>query len=240
MTNPDLVQALDSVMKARYANRFFIDRPVPYETLHAILEAARHAPSGANIQPWRVHALAGVAKARICGDILATHAREAAQHASEYTYYAPDLPDLYQGRKQEFGRVFYGALAIAQDDAAGRAAQTAKNYQFFGAPVGLIVTIDRRLETGSWLDLGMFLQNVMLAAKARGLDTCPQETLAKYHRVLRRHLPIAPEDIVVCGMALGFHDAAKAARRGVMERAPVEAFARFHGFEAPSARDKGE
>ncbi|KMO33562.1 nitroreductase [Methylobacterium variabile] len=240
MTPPDLVQAFDSVMKGRYANRFFTDQPVPYDTVHDILEAASYAPSGANIQPWQIHVLAGQAKADICRDISATHAREAAQHASEYTYYAPDLPDLYQGRKQEFGRVFYGALGIAQDDAAGRAAQTAKNYQFFGAPVGLIVTIDRRLEKGSWLDLGMFLQNVMLAAKVRGLDTCPQETLAKYHRVLRRHLPIAPEDVVVCGMALGVRDAALAARRGVMERAPVEAFASFHGFEAPPARDTGE
>ncbi|WP_288580544.1 nitroreductase [uncultured Methylobacterium sp.] len=240
MTDPDLVQAFDGVMKGRYANRFFIDRPVPHETVRAILEAARYAPSGANTQPWRVHALAGAAKARICADIQATHAREAAQHASEYTYYAPDLPALYQGRKQEFGRVFYGALGIAQDDASGRAAQTARNYQFFGAPIGLIVTIDRRLETGSWLDLGMFLQNVMLAAKVRGLDTCPQETLAKYHRVLRRHLPIASQDIVVCGMALGFCDTAAASRRGVMERAPVEGFASFHGFEAPPARDTGE
>ncbi|GJD53054.1 Chloronitrobenzene nitroreductase [Methylobacterium crusticola] len=234
MSNVDLVQALDSVMKERFATRFYADRPVSHDTVRDILEAARHAPSGANIQPWQVHALAGAAKAEICRDILATHAAEAAQHVSEYTYYASSLPDRYQGRKQAFGQVFYGSLGIAQDDARGRAAQTARNYDFFGAPVGLIVTIDRRLEKGSWLDLGMFLQNVMLAAKVRGLDTCPQETLAKYHRVLRRHLPIAAEDVVVCGMALGVRDAAAAATRGVMERAPVEAFARFHGFETPS------
>ncbi len=150
MTDPDLVQAFDRVMKGRYANRFFIDRPVPHETVHAILEAASYAPSGANTQPWRVHALAGAAKARICADIQATHAREAAQHASEYTYYAPDLPALYQGRKQKFGRVFYGALGIAQDDAAGTGFADRQELEFFGASVGLIVTIDRRLETGSW------------------------------------------------------------------------------------------
>lgn len=240
MSNVDLVQALDGVMKGRFATRFYVDRPVPYDTVRDILEAARYAPSGANIQPWRVHVLAGAAKAEICRDIVATHATEAAHHASEYTYYAPHLPELYQSRKQAFGRVFYGSLGIAQNDDRARAAQTAKNYDFFGAPVGLIFTIDRRLEKGSWLDLGMFVQNVMLAAKVRGLDTCPQETLAKYHRVLRRHLPITPEDIVVCGMALGVCDAAAAATRGVMERAPVEAFASFHGFEAPPAHDEGE
>ncbi|WP_018262222.1 nitroreductase [Methylobacterium sp. WSM2598] len=240
MSNLDLVQALDGVMKGRFATRFYADRPVPYATVRDILEAARYAPSGANIQPWRVQVLAGAAKTEICRDILVTHATEAAHHVSEYTYYAPNLPDLYHSRKQAFGRVFYGSLGIAQDNAPGRAAQTAKNYEFFGAPVGLIFTIDRRLEKGSWLDLGMFLQNVMLAAKVRGLDTCPQETLAKYHRVLRRHLPIAPEDIVVCGMALGVCDAAAAARRRVMERAPIEAFASFHGFDAPRAQEAGE
>ncbi|ACL62576.1 nitroreductase [Methylobacterium nodulans] len=240
MANLDLVQALDGVMKGRFATRFYIDRPVSHGTIRDILDAARYAPSGANIQPWRVYVLAGAVKAEICRDIVATHAAEAAHHASEYTYYAPSLPDLYQSRKQAFGRIFYGSLGIAQDDLRGRAAQTAKNYDFFGAPVGLIFTLDRRLEKGSWLDLGMFLQNVMLAAKVRGLDTCPQETLAKYHRVLRRHLPIAAEDVVVCGMALGVCDAAAVATRGVMERASVEAFASFHGFEAPRAHDQGE
>jgi nitroreductase len=234
MTVFDPVQTLDGVMKGRFATRFYVDRPVPYETLRDILDAARYAPSGANIQPWQVHVLTGAAKTVICREIYATHATEAAQHTSEYTYYASSLPDRYQGRKHAFGQVFYGSLGIAQDDAHGRAAQSAKNYDFFGAPVGLIVTIDRRLEKGSWLDLGMFLQNVMLAAKVRNLDTCPQETLSKYHRVLRRHLPIADEDVVVCGMALGFCDAAAVASRGVMDRVPVEAFASFHGFEAPS------
>ncbi|MET4608559.1 nitroreductase [Bradyrhizobium sp. JR4.1] len=111
------------------------------------------------------------------------------EHVSEYKYYASDLPDPYLERRQEFGRLFYGSLGIGQADAEARSRQTANNYTFFGAPVGLIVTIDRRLETGSWLDLGMFLQNVMLAAAGRGLR-CPQETFSKYRRILRPLLSI--------------------------------------------------
>ena len=124
----------------------------------------------------------------------------------------PQLPEPYLSRREQFGRLFYGSLGIEQSDQAGRARQTAKNYSFFGAPIGLIITIDRRLQTGSWLDLGMFLQNVMIAAGARGLQTCPQETLSKYHVVLRQFLPITDEEIVVCGISLGFARIAKRRR----------------------------
>ena len=119
-------------------------------------------------------------------------------------------------------RLFYGSLGIQQSDAAARVRQTSKNYGFFGAPVGLIIAIDRRLQVGSWLDLGMFIQNVMIAAGARGLQTCPQETFSKYHALLRTLLPIPSEEIIVCGMSIGFAEDASVSAGSLMPKAAVE------------------
>jgi nitroreductase len=134
-------------------------------------------------------------------------------------------------RRDQFGRLIYGSLGIAQSDLTARARQTSKNYGFFGAPVGLIITIDRRLQVGSWLDLGMFVQNVMLAAGARGLQTCPQETFSKYHALLRNHLPISDVEIVVCGISIGFADAASTDVGSLMPKVAVNLFAKFLGFD---------
>lgn len=161
--------------------------------------------------------------------LLEAHETCRDEHVSEYKYYASELPDPYLKRRQEFGRLFYGSLGIRQADAEARSGQTAKNYTFFGAPVGLIVTIDRRLETGSWLDLGMFVQNVMLAAAGRGLQSCPQETFSRYHRILRPLLSIPEEQMVVCGISVG-KPVVEAQR--LMPRAHVDEFATFLGLDA--------
>jgi nitroreductase len=218
-------EAVDSVMKRRFANRAFSQRAVSRQAVEEILDVARFAPSGANIQPWRVE------KDRISQALLKAHEEACDQHSSEYAYYAPQLPEPYLSRREEFGRLFYGALGIQQSDRSGRARQTAKNYGFFGAPIGLIFAIDRRLQVGSWLDLGMFVQNVMTAAGARGLQTCPQETFAKYHAVLRQLLPIPAEEMVVCGMSVGFAEEAVGRRGGLMPKIPVSEFATFVGFD---------
>jgi nitroreductase len=220
---------IDEIIAGRFACREFSDTLVPRRTIEQILGVARFAPSGANIQPWHVYVLTSAAKDRVSAALLEAHETSRDGHVSEYRYYASDLPEPYLNRRQEFGRLFYGSLGIAQTDIEARSRQTAKNYAFFGAPVGLIVTIDRRLEVGSWLDLGMFVQNVMLAAAGRGLQSCPQETFAKYHRILRPLLSIPAEQMVVCGISIG--NARDAATRGVMPRAEVEAFATFMGFE---------
>ncbi len=174
--------------------------------------------------------LAGAVKDKVSAALLEAHQTSRDEHVSEYKYYASDLPEPYLRRRQQFGQMFYGALGIAQADSEARAQQTAKNYTFFGAPVGLIVTIDRRLEVGSWLDLGMFVQNVMLAAAARGLQSCPQETFSKYHRILRPLLLIPAEQMVVCGVSIGRARVVGAKR--LMPRADVDEFATFAGFEA--------
>lgn len=221
---------IDEVIAGRLSCREFSGRPVSRSTIEQILHVARFAPSGANIQPWHVYVLAGAAKADVSAALLRAYEREPNEHVSEYQYYASEFPEPYLGRRQEFGRLFYSSLGIAQSDAAARSRQTAKNYAFFGAPVGLIVTIDRRLAVGSWLDLGMFVQNVMLAAVGRGLQSCPQETFAKYHRILRPLLSIPAEQMVACGISLGHPK--HQARARLMPRADLEAFASFKGFES--------
>ncbi|WP_229177557.1 nitroreductase [Bradyrhizobium ivorense] len=220
---------IDEVIAGRLSCRQFSGRPVSRSTIEQILRVARFAPSGANIQPWHVYVLAGTAKTEVSAALLQAYEREASEHVSEYQYYASDFPEPYLGRRQEFGRLFYGSLGIAQSDTAARSRQTAKNFAFFDAPLGLIVTIDRRLAVGSWLDLGMFIQTVMLAAVGRGLQSCPQETLAKYHRVLRPMLSIPAEQMVACGISMGHPK--EPGRERLMPRADVEEFASFKGFE---------
>lgn len=220
---------IDAILAGRFACREFREAPVARRTIEEILYVARFAPSGANIQPWRVYVLMGAVKDTVSAALLEAHNTSRNDHASEYKYYASDLPDPYLARRQEFGRLFYGSLGIHQADSEARSRQTAKNYTFFGAPVGLIVTIDRRLEVGSWLDLGMFVQNVMLAAAGRGLQSCPQETFAKYHRILRPLLSIPAEQMVVCGVSVG--KAMVDGQQRLMPRADINEFATFLGFD---------
>ncbi|MCP1840836.1 nitroreductase [Bradyrhizobium sp. USDA 4524] len=220
---------IDEVIAGRLSCREFSGSPVSRSTIEQILRVARFAPSGANIQPWHVYVLAGVAKTEVSAALLDAYENEPNEHVSEYQYYASAFPEPYLGRRQEFGRLFYDSLGIAQSDAAARSRQTAKNFMFFGAPVGLIVTIDRRLAMGSWLDLGMFIQNVMLAAVGRGLQSCPQETFARFHRILRPLLSIPAEQMVACGISMG-HPRERSRTR-LMPRAELEAFASFKGFE---------
>mgnify|MGYP001045741866 CR=1 FL=1 len=221
--------SIDRVIANRYSCRSFSERSVSQRLIEEVLEVARFAPSGANIQPWHVYALAGERKLQVSAALLKAHQMAGDQHVSEYKYYANDLPLPYLNRRHEFGRLFYGSLGIAQTDMEGRANQTATNYMFFGAPVGLIITMDRRLEAGSFIDMGMFIQSVMLALVGRGLHSCPQETFAKYHKILRPLLSIPDEQFVVCGLSVGYaeHDM----KPRLMPRSDVGEFASFSGFE---------
>jgi nitroreductase len=225
--------SIDEIIAGRFACRDFSSEPVGRGTIEQILRVARFAPSGANIQPWHVYVLAGEAKDLISAALTEAHDTARDEHVSEYSYYAGDLPAPYLQRRQEFGRLFYGSLGIAQTDTEARGRQTARNYAFFGAPVGLIITIDRRLEVGSWLDLGMFVQNVLLAAAGHGLQSCPQETFSRYHRILRPLLAIPAEQMVVCGISIG--RASNKAKGRLMPRADLAQFASFTGFDDQSA-----
>jgi nitroreductase len=221
--------AVDAAITSRRSIRAFLDKPVAREDIARILDVAARAPSGTNTQPWKVHVLTGDARARLSGAILAAYAdpAQAAQHHEEYPYYPREWVSPYVDRRRKVGWDLYGLLGLTRDDKAGMAAQHGRNFAFFDAPVGMIFTIDRIMEQGSWLDYGMFLQNIMVAARARGLDTCPQAAFTQYHRIIAAELGLPASDMVVCGMALGWADPARIENTLETEREPSHVFARF-------------
>lgn len=222
---------VDDVIRSRRAIRRFLPRPVPAQMVRDILGVARHAPSASNIQPWKCYVVTGAARDQLVADALAAFRTEFQAHGAEYDFYPAELPRPFHGRRGEFGMKLGGALGIDQADMAARMAFMARNFMFFDAPVGLIFTIDRGLERASFIDYGCFLQNVMLAAKARGLDTCAQQTWAMLHKVLRARLPITDGEMVVCGMSMGWADLDGPENRLGLDKEDVDSFAAF--FDEP-------
>lgn len=222
-------EAVDAAIVSRRSIRAFLDKPVDRDDVVRILDVAARAPSGTNTQPWKVHVLTGEARTRLSNAILAANAdpETARQHVEEYPYYPREWVAPYIDRRRKVGWDLYSLLGLTRENKAGMAAQHARNYAFFDAPVGLIFTIDRVMEQGSWLDYGMFLQNIMVAARARGLDTCPQAAFTQYHRIIAQQLALPEQEMVVCGMALGWADPDRIENSLVTERAPVDSFARF-------------
>lgn len=227
MSTADIV---DAAITSRRSIRAFLPTPVPRAEVERLLEVAARAPSGTNTQPWAVHVLSGAALTRLSGAIMAAYddPAEAETHREEYAYYPREWKSPYIDRRRKIGWDLYGLLGIGKADKARMHEQHGRNYAFFDAPVGLIFTIDRILEQGSWLDYGMFLQNLMIAARGRGLDTCPQAAFTPFHRVIERELQLPANEMVVCGMALGHADPDAVANRLVTEREPVAGFTRFH------------
>lgn len=224
--------AADLAMTTRHSIRAFLPTPVPRETVEEILDVAARAPSGTNMQPWMAHVLAGEPKDRLCAAVQAVFDAAEPGHKQEVQYYPDEFFEPYLGRRRAVGWDLYGRLGIVRGEAQKMKAQHRRNFQFFDAPVGIVFTIDRRLATGSWLDYGMFLQNVMTAARARGLDTCAQAAWTHYHEALRPVLGLLDTEIVVCGMAIGHADPNAPENAMVTVRAPAREFARFEGFDA--------
>lgn len=227
---PESIAAVDAAITSRRSIRAFLPAAVPRETIEAILAVASRAPSGTNTQPWQVHVLTGDAKQRLSNAIRAAYDDPAAvmQHAEEYAYYPTEWVPPYIDRRRKVGWDLYGLLGIGKGDKPRMHAQHGRNYAFFDAPVGMIFTIDRVMQQGSWLDYGMFLENIMVAARGRGLDTCPQAAFNQFHRVIADVLDLGEHEAVVCGMALGHADPDAVANRLTTERARVDEFARFH------------
>lgn len=223
-------EIVDAAIMSRRSVRAFLPRAVAREDIEAILEVAARAPSGTNTQPWKVHVLMDGIKERLSAELLRAHddPATAEMHAEEYPYYPRKWVSPYLERRRKVGWDLYSLMGLTRENKAGMHAQHGRNYLFFDAPVGLIFTIDRILEQGSWLDYGMFLQNLMVAARARGLDTCPQAAFNKYHKIIREILQIPPEQAVVCGMSLGYADPARIENTLVSERESVASFAHFH------------
>jgi nitroreductase len=221
---------LDDVLRARRSVRLFKPDPAPYALVAELLTLASQAPSGTNVQPWKVHVVAGEARARLEAEVLAHRETMPADDAAEFPR-SSKRKEPYLSRMRKLGKDMYTLLQIPKGDPGANRAQWGRNYRFFDAPVGLIFTVDKDLDAMSFLDIGIFLQSFLLLAKSRGLDTCAQDAWNNYWTATRRVLNVPDEDYIVCGVSLGWADERAAVNGLVSEREPLESFATFHGFE---------
>lgn len=205
--------SVDAAITSRFSCRAFLrDRAVPRAAIEQILEVASRAPSGTNTQPWRVYVLQGATRDALVDKVCAAHDAVYAnpaladEYREEYEYYPTKWVSPYIDRRRENGWGLYGLLGIAKGEKDRMHAQHQRNFRFFDAPVGLMFTIDRVLGRGSLMDYGMFLENIMVAARARGLHTCPQAAWNGYARIILPHIGAGPEEMLVCGMSLGYAD----------------------------------
>ena len=227
--SPDQTAVVDAALTTRRSMRAFLPASVPRETVEAILRVASRAPSGTNTQPWQVYVLTGESKSELSRQILAAYDDPVARatHVEEYAYYPTEWKSPFVDRRRKVGWDLYGLLGIAKTDKARMHAQHRRNYEFFDAPVGLFFTISRTMRQGSWLDYGMFLQSVMVAARGRGLDTCAQAAFTQFHTIIGAHLGLPEDEQVVCGMSLGWADPGAVENTLVTEREPVAGFVHF-------------
>ena len=221
---------LDEALRARKSVRAFKPDPIPRALMEELVQEASLAPSGTTVQPWTVHVIAGEVRARLEAEVLAHRETQPDDNRAEFPR-TGKRKEPYTGRMRTLGKAMYSLIGIPKGDEAANWAQWGRNYKFFDAPVGLIFTIDKDLDSMSFIDIGIFLQTLMLAAKARGLDSCAQGAWNQYWSVTRRVLNVPDEDYIVCGLSLGYADPDAAVNTLVSEREPVEAFATFHGFE---------
>jgi nitroreductase len=212
----------------RRSTRAFLPRPVDRALIEELLALAARAPSGGNLQPWRVDVLGGEPLAGLKAE--ATSALAAERAGMELTVYPSPLPEPYRTRRYRSGEALYEAIGIPREDKPARLAQFARNFDAFGAPVLLLFSIDRIFDRPQWAHLGMFLQTIMLLAGERGLATCPQEAWAAVHEIVARHIGLPAGHILYCGMALGYADPDAPINRLRTERERVAAFATFRGF----------
>ncbi len=220
---------VDDALRARKSVRAFKPDPVPLALVTEILEIASRAPSGTNIQPWKVHVVAGEVRKRLEAEVLAHRDTGPADTSAEFPR-TSKRKEPYTSRMRKLGKDMYSLIGIPKGDQAANWAQWGRNYKFFDAPVGLIFTIDKDLDAMSFLDIGIFMQSIMLAAKARGLDTCAQGAWNNYWTATRRLLGVPDDEYIVCGISLGYTDESSPVNTLVSEREPLATFATFHGF----------
>jgi nitroreductase len=218
-------------LATRMSCRAFLPTPVPEATVRAILEAAKQAPSGGNLQPWRVYALTGEPLKELLAIVRAKLPTSSHGDGSEYDIYPAGLWEPYRSRRFKCGEDLYATIGVARDDKFGRLLQFARNYEFFGAPVGLFFCLDRRMGPPQWSDVGMYMQSVMLLAREHGLHTCAQEAWSVWYRTVGEFLRLPPELMLFSGMALGYRDEAAPINRLRTDRAPLEEFAELRGFQ---------
>jgi nitroreductase len=218
-----------AALKARRSIRAFKPDPLPEALVRELLELARWAPSGGNLQPWRVIAVAGAERNAVCA--LAKQALLAgAAEEQDAPPYPASLWEPFRSRRFRNGEEMYALLGLAREDRPARLKHFARNYDFFGAPVGLFFVIDRRMGRAQWSHLGMFMQSLALAAVERGVSSCMQEAWARVRETLATHFALPAEEMIVCGMALGYADGTKPVNALRSTREEVDAFAVFKGF----------
>ncbi|KAJ7149890.1 nitroreductase [Mycena crocata] len=200
-----LTALVNQLMRGRYSARYYLPDKIDKAIIEDIVDAANNAPSGRNTQPWKVYCVSGAVKDIISAEMVEAH-RNSLPYEPRYAYYPPTMPIEYARRGFDLGKALYGILGIDHDDMVGRALESTRNYQFFDAPVALIFTISSELKQGSWMDLGHFMQSITIGARARGLESVTQLSIAKYDEIIRKYLPIAEEDLVACGMSMGYPD----------------------------------
>lgn len=215
---------------SRMSCRAYRSTPVPEATVRAILEAARRSPSGGNLQPWHVHVLTGAPLAELLADVRRKLPQNPRGEGAEYHVYPAELWEPYRSRRYQCGEDLYATIGVPREDKLARLRQFARNYEFFGAPVGLFFFIDRGMGPPQWADVGMFMQSVMLLAREHGLDTCPQEAWSAWHRTVGDYLRVPAELMLFAGMALGYRDEAAPINRLRTDRAALAEFATLQGF----------
>jgi nitroreductase len=223
--------SVDELLRARISTRAFLDKPIDRETVFDLLDTARWAPSGGNLQPWKVIAVAGAAKdavVRLAVERLKVNPKG---DPGEHRIYPENVLEPYRTRRYKIGEDMYALLNIPREDKPSRHRWFARNYEFFGAPVGLFFAIDRSMGHGQWAHLGMFMQSIALIAEERGLATCMQESWAMIRGDLHAHFVLPQNEMIYCGMALGYADPAAPVNSLRSDRAPVEEFAIFRGFD---------
>ncbi|MDR3056396.1 MAG: nitroreductase [Zoogloeaceae bacterium] len=226
---PQARATVADVIRSRHSIRRFLPTPVSRKIVSELLELAARAPSGGNVQPWRAHVLAGEARAAFSAAILSEY-EQGRQDKRDFDFYPDKWREPWLSRRRKMGLGLYGLLHIDKGDKERMRAQSGRNYLFFDAPVGMILTLDEALGRGMFLDCGVFIGNLLIAARAYGLDTCVQDSFADYPATIRRHLKLGENERVVTGVALGYADPNAPENQLVTEREPVERFAEFYGF----------
>lgn len=225
--------SVDAAITSRMSARAFLPTAVPRETIEHILQVASRAPSGTNTQPWKVYVLLGasrdslVQKCCAAHDALRADPSLAGQYREEYDYYPEKWVSPYIDRRRENGWGLYGLLGIGKGDKDKMHAQHQRNFRFFDAPVGLMFTLDKVMGRGSLVDYGMFLQNIMVAARGQGLHTCPQAAWNGFAKIILPHIGAGEDEMLVCGMALGFADPADPVNGFHTPREAVASFTRW-------------
>ena len=221
------MMSVSEAIKTRISTRDYLDKPVDEKTIREILEIARWAPSGGNLQPWRVYVVMGAARDRLVETVQAAIEKNPFEDESEINIYPPKLEEPWRTRRYILGEAMYEKLGIPREDKAARLMQFAKNYRFFDAPVGLFFSLNRRFDKGQWAHLGMLMQSIALVAEEMGLATCMQESWTARAKTVSRFLDIPETEQLYCGMALGYRDPDAPVNALRSERVPVDEFAAF-------------